>query len=77
MALVSGIGGLFFRSNDPDGLAAWYSRHFNIPTGGQPWVQSAGPTVFAPFRQDSDYFPADKPWMLNLRTDDLAALLHA
>ncbi len=39
------------------------------------WPQQAGPTVFAPFRQDSDYFPADRQWMLNLRVDDLDALL--
>jgi predicted enzyme related to lactoylglutathione lyase len=33
--------------------------------------------VFAPFRQESDYFAADKPFMLNLRVDDLAGLIGA
>ena len=33
-------------------------------------------TVFAPFPADSDYFPADKAYMLNLRVSDLAALIE-
>lgn len=41
----------------------------------EPSQTAAGPTVFAPFKQDSDYFPADKTWMLNLRVRDLDALL--
>ncbi len=75
MSPITGIGGFFFRARDPDALAAWYDRHFGIAAGGAPWQQAAGPTVFAPFRQDSDYFPADKTWMLNLRCDDLAGLI--
>lgn len=77
MSGVTGIGGFFFRAKDPEALAAWYAAHFDIPTAGAPWIQSAGPTVFAPFRQDSDYFPADKVWMLNLRCDDLDGLVAA
>lgn len=75
MATITGIGGFFFRARDPAALAAWYSAHFDIPSDGTPWAQSAGPTVFAPFRQDSDYFSAEKGWMLNLRCDDLAAMI--
>mgnify|MGYP000573651140 CR=1 FL=1 len=73
MAQITGIGGFFFRAERPEELSAWYSQHFGITAGGVPWMQDAGPTVFAPFRMDSDYFPADKSWMLNLRCDDLAA----
>ena len=75
MAGVTGIGGFFFRAQDPKALATWYSQHLGITTGNDPWHQQAGPTVFAPFRQDSDYFPADKVWMLNLRCDDLSAVI--
>ena len=41
---------------------------------------SAWPTVFAPFKETTDYFAADKQWMLNLRVSDIDALiasLHA
>ena len=41
------------------------------------WEQQAGPTVFAPFASDTDYFPADKQWMLNFRVDGLDALIAA
>ena len=70
---VTGIGGFFFRSEDPKALAAWYKKHFGI--GGYDWQQSAGPTVFSPFPKSTDYFPADKHWMLNLRVSGLDALL--
>ena len=39
------------------------------------WEQAAGTTVFAPFPADSDYFPADRQYMLNLRVTDLPGLL--
>jgi predicted enzyme related to lactoylglutathione lyase len=71
---ITGIGGLFFRARDPQALGAWYDAHFGIGMGPQgPWQQQAGPTVFMPFKADTDYFAADKQWMINLRTDDLDA----
>ena len=71
---VTGIGGLFFRANDPKALSAWYKTHFDI--GGFDWQQAAGPTVFAPFSQSPDYFPAEKQWMLNLRVSALDPILE-
>lgn len=73
-ATVSGIGGFFFRSEDPEALAAWYQRHFGISqvSDGPPWHQEAGPTVFSPFPSDTEYFGRmDQPFMLNLRVADL------
>ena len=73
---VTGIGGLFFRSRDPDALRLWYVDHLGIGDADGPvWIQAAGPTVFMPFAATTDYFPADRTAMLNLRTDDLDALL--
>ena len=69
---VTGIGGVFFRSSDPEALAAWYAEHLGI--GPHLWETQSGPCVFAPFRETSDYFAADRRWMLNLRVDDLDAL---
>ena len=72
---VTGIGGLFFRSNDPEARAAWYREHLGIEAGGEGiWQQQGGPTVLAPFPADSDYFAADQPFMLNLRVTGLDAL---
>lgn len=84
---VQGIGGLFFRARDPDALGAWYKTHLGVGAGcnstgeGDPdewsWTTAGGPTVFAPFKQDSDYFAADKAFMINLRVSGLDALLEA
>ena len=77
---VTGIGGLFFRSSDPDARAKWYREHLGIEAGHDAiWQQEAGMTVFAPFASDSDYFPSDQSFMLNLRVtglDELAASLE-
>jgi glyoxylase I family protein len=74
---VTGIGGLFFRSADPEARAAWYREHLGIAAGeDQIWMQDAGMTVFAPFPASSDYFAADQPFMLNLRVSDLDRLVE-
>jgi predicted enzyme related to lactoylglutathione lyase len=72
MAKALGIGGVFFRAGDTAALADWYRIHLGV-TGF--WDQQAGPTVFAPFRQDTDYFPPAKQWMINFRVDDLDGLV--
>ena len=76
MARVTGIGGVFFRASDPAALGDWYRTHLGItrPDVGI-WMQEAGPTVFSPFAASTDYFAADKKWMLNLRVDDLPGLI--
>ena len=87
---VLGIGGLFFRARDPGALSAWYKQHLGVGGGcsgtGEPsanewtWQAAGGDTVFAPFKHDTDYFAADKAFMLNLRVaglDDLVARLEA
>jgi len=73
---VTGIGGFFFRARDPQTLAAWYRTHLGLTAPDEAvWHQQAGPTVFVPFPADTDYFAADKQFMINLRVDDLDTLL--
>ena len=74
MATVAGIGGVFFRARDPEALKAWYATHLGVESAPV-WPQAAGPTVFAPFAADTDYFPADRAFMLNFRVDDLDAMI--
>lgn len=71
---VTGIGGVFIRARDPEALAKWYQTHLGLETGMSVWSQPAGPTVFAPFRQESDYFPARQQVMLNFRVADMTAM---
>ena len=78
---VLGIGGLFFRSHDPKKLAQWYQLHLGVdpvPTesGHQGWQQAAGPTSFAPFGMDTDYFGSkQQAWMVNFRVRSLDAMV--
>ena len=81
MQHVTGIGGLFFRAQNPAALGQWYQEHLGIDLvpsdyGQKSWSQEAGPTVFAPFPHDTDYFSADKQWMINLRVRDLEAMVR-
>ncbi|BDZ51543.1 glyoxalase [Frondihabitans sucicola] len=73
---VTGIGGVFFRSVDPEARAAWYRDHLGIEAGAdRVWSQEAGTTVFAPFPAESDYFAENQSFMLDLRVTDLDELV--
>jgi len=87
MKYVTGIGGIFFKSNDPEKLNAWYAKHLGLKledfggvvfreneTSESPKRQAS--TVWSPFAADTDYFaPSDKPFMINFRVTNLDALL--
>jgi predicted enzyme related to lactoylglutathione lyase len=84
---VHGIGGVFFKAEDPDTLSAWYAKHLGV--GGEGWgghifrwqrgdTGAAASTVWSPFKASTEYFaPSEKPFMINLRVDDLDAVLSA
>ena len=73
---VTGLGGVFFRANDPDALLKWYKDHLGVDPGDSVWHQQAGPTVFAPFPRDTDYFGRlEQQWMLNFRVSDMNAMI--
>ena len=80
MEKVTGIGGLFFRSREPETLARWYRDHLGIsliPTNYEEpgWEQQAGPTAFAPFPETTTYFgDSGKVWMVNFRVRNLEAM---
>ena len=81
---VLGFGGLFFRARDPEALTAWYREKLGVGAGCASgdedpsewyWQAQGGETVFAPFRHDTDYFAADRQFMINLRVAGLDALV--
>lgn len=80
MEKVIGIGGVFFRAENPKELAAWYAQHLGISVVPQDydtpcWQQAGGSTVFAPFDATTDYFGRkEQQWMINFRVRDLDAM---
>lgn len=85
MQRVLGVGGVFFKAENPELLRAWYRDILGItidPFGGAffRWSElnsrgGAG-TVFAPFKADTEYFaPSEKPFMINFVVEDLDAML--
>ena len=82
---VLGMGGFFFRAKDPDALNAWYRDNLGVgagcsaddsgPVDEWSWTVQGGPLVFAPFKADTDYFAADKQFMLNFRVSELDGLI--
>jgi predicted enzyme related to lactoylglutathione lyase len=61
MAKAVGIGGIFFRAENPKALAAWYAEHLGIPSGEGGSLsfdgpEAAGMTLFVPFPGDTKYF---------------------
>jgi glyoxylase I family protein len=77
MEKVTGIGGLFFRARDPTVLGHWYQEQLGVslaPSSYEEsvWQQEAGPTVFSPLPETTDYFgDSHKAWMVNFRVTDL------
>jgi catechol 2,3-dioxygenase-like lactoylglutathione lyase family enzyme len=88
MDRVTGIGGIFFKAEDPQKMYAWYEKHLGmkrVPDGSSvvfPWRYATelgrkGLTVWSIFRKDTEYFkPSESSFMLNYRVDDLDGLLE-
>lgn len=83
MARVTGIGGVFFKAEDPQLLSDWYVEHLGLPVDDEGYVvlrwggDVRGSTVWAPFPDDTDAFewPEQSQWMVNYRVDDLDVML--
>lgn len=79
MAKALGIGGIFFKSRDPQALMLWYQTHLGLPAESSdyasffaPAVPPGGCTVFSPFKDTTGYFaPSKRDFMFNLMVDDL------
>ena len=76
MERVLGIGGYFIRAADPAALSAWYRDCLGLDADENGlWNQGAGPTVFATFESETDYFGSRaQQTMLNFRVRDVGAI---
>ena len=88
MARITGIGGVFFRADDPAALRDWYAEHLGLakapdyPGADFEWREkdtpnTIGRTVWGPFDRDTSYFgDSGQSYMINYRVDDLDGVLE-
>ena len=82
---VTGIGGIFFKCNDPKKIREWYQKHLGFNTNQYgavfEWRQGAdttkkGFTQWSPFAEKTKYFePSTKDFMINYRVENLEGLI--
>lgn len=80
---VTGIGGFFFKTDNPKELKDWYKNHLGFNTDDYGctfwWKDEKGndcSTQWSPFKNDTNYFePSEKQFMQNFRVQDLETLL--
>lgn len=82
---VTGLGGIFFRCDDPKAQREWYAKHLGVPATEYgatfEWrekdkPEEIGQTVWNPFKKETKYFePSTKEFMINYRVENLEALL--
>ena len=83
MQKVRGVGGLFFKCENPEKLAAWYKDNLGIQMDGPTYgmfnpneAQKDDRTVWSTFAADSDYFaPSEQSFMFNFIVDDVDAMI--
>ncbi len=81
---VTGIGGIFFKTEDPEASRDWYSKHLGFNTdnyGSTFWWKNKEDkecsTQWSPFKNDTTYFePSKKEFMFNYRVENLVELLE-
>jgi predicted enzyme related to lactoylglutathione lyase len=80
---VTGLGGFFFKTKDPDSIKKWYKDHLGLPVDDYGctfwWKDTHGndcSTQWSPFKEDTKYFnPSKKQFMMNFRVENLHDLL--
>lgn len=86
MAKITGIGGVFFKTQNPKELAEWYKKYLGLNLeqwGGAilRWEQDAaddkGVTVWSAAPSDTQWFsPSEASFMINYRIDNMAEMLE-
>ena len=85
MKRVIGIGGIFFKCQDPEKIKEWYKTHlgFDMESFGAMFsyqqseeASKEGYTLWSPFSSTTKYFePSTRDFMINYRVENLEALV--
>lgn len=81
MAQVLGLGGVFFKCADVEAYRTWWAEHMGVKIedwGSMQWASDGKAfTMVSPFKGDSDYLnPSEHKFMINLRVDNVRALIE-
>jgi len=86
MKRVTGIGGIFFKCEDPNKIKERYNTHLGLNTDLYgttfEWQQAAdttrkGFTQWSPFTEKTKYFePSTKEFMINYRVENIEILVE-
>jgi len=86
MKKVTGLGGVFFKCDDPQLMNEWYAKNLGLATSEYgttfEWRQADDPskkgsTTWSTFPKDTGYFkPSVKPFMINYRVENIVALVE-
>lgn len=82
---VTGIGGIFFGSNNPKETREWYGKNLGLEIDeyGSPFEfrnanrpEELNYLIWSPFKKGSDYFaPSEKEFMINYRVQNIEELV--
>ena len=83
MQKVRGLGGVFFKCEEPKALTQWYRKYmgfdldeYNCVTFDPGNIPKHGYHVWSAFKSDTDYFePSKQSFMMNFIVDDVKAML--
>lgn len=83
---VTGIGGIFFKTKDPQATKAWYAQHLGLATDeyGSTFEfrnahrpEEINYLNWSPFANDTTYFePSEKEFMINYRVQNIEGLVE-
>jgi predicted enzyme related to lactoylglutathione lyase len=86
MKKVTGIGGIFFKTKDPEKMRAWYQKNLGLVTNEYGSLfefrstdepERKGYLQWSPFSENTKYFePSQKEFMINYRVENLEKLLE-
>ncbi|MGJ8734054.1 MAG: VOC family protein [Cellulophaga sp.] len=84
MKRVTGLGGFFFKTEDPDKIKQWYKDRLGLDTDRYGctfwWKDKEGndcSTQWSPMKNDTTYFePSKSSFMMNFRVENLVKLLE-
>lgn len=86
MKKVTGVGGIFFKCEEPEKIKSWYNKNLGLNTNEYGCLfefrniekpEQINYLQWSPFKQDTTYFqPSEKEFMINFRVENIELLVN-